>query len=184
MKSRIVALALFIALFTTLAVLKTYALFETNSSADKELEIGRWDIKLNNIDVVQTRTISLNNFIYTNGQHTESNYFAPGSSAYFDIIIDTSLSDVSVEYQLEIDDTIIEDYDNINFSIENLSTHVVTNSNTYGGIIRLSDVSHIVSLRIYLTWSNSAQYDESDTTLIGEDLDFVINANFSQYTGE
>ena len=184
LKNKIFLLAIFIALFTMLISFQTYALFETNGIANKEMEIGNWNIKLNNNDISQTRTISLDDFIYVNGQHTESNYFAPGSTAYFDISIDTSLSDVSVEYQLDIDDTPIEDYPNITFNITNLDTAEVVNSNTYSGIIRLSDASHIVNIRITLVWSNISQYNESDTSLIGENLEFVIDANFSQYTGE
>ena len=183
-KQKIIFLALIIALFTTFAIVETYALFETNGYANKELEIGKWNIKLNGTDVTQTKTITISDFNYVNGNHTTSNRFAPGSNAYFDIIIDTSLSQVSVMYELNIDNSSILDYPNIDLSIINLDTNEEINGNTYDGIIRLNDTSRTVTLRISLTWNNLLEYDESDTSLIGEELSFSINANFKQYIEE
>ena len=183
MKKRLFLIATVLLLVTTITVLSTYALFETNATAETDLDIGRWEIKLNNTDISLTESITLNNFVYNNGVHTEDGYFAPGSSAYFDVVIDTSDTDVSVAYDLEIDDSQIEDYPNIHFSIQNMATNQTISGTNISGVINLSDQNRTITLRISIIWDNLLAYDESDTSLIGEELAFVLNANFEQYTG-
>lgn len=183
MKKRLFLIATVLLLVTTLVIVTTYGLFETNAYADTDLDIGRWVIKLNGTDITLSETITLNNFVYNNGAHTEDGYFAPGSSAYFDVVIDTADTDVSVSYDLEIDDSQIEDYPNIHFSIQNLTTNQTISGTNISGIIGLSDQNRTITLRISVIWDNLLQYDESDTSLIGEELAFVLNANFEQYTG-
>ena len=171
-------------LITLIAAVDTYALFETNGTASKNLTIGSWNILLNSQNVSQSRTITLNDFVYTNGVHTQDNYFAPGSSAYFDLVIDATGTQVSVQYDLTIDDSQISGYPNIYFSIRDMATNQVINSNTYSGLIPLSSTNKTKTLRITLVWENDPDYDESDTSLIDGDLTFTIDADFMQYTGE
>ena len=182
-RSKIVIVGLFVLLLTALTIFETFALFETNAVGNKILNISDWSITLNDIDVSQSRTVTLSDFHYTNGVHTRSTRFAPGSSAYIDIEIDVTGTQVSVEYELEIDDSAIEDYDNIYFSITNLDTNQELDSNTYSGTILLSSQSKVVRLRITLIWDDDPDYDESDTSLIGESLAFTIDADFKQYLG-
>ena len=166
---------------TTLVVIDTYALFETNGSADKEIDIADWTILLNDVNVTESKTITLNDFTYVNGTHTQDNYFAPGSSAYFDLIIDATGTQVSVEYALTIDDTQIEEYPNIYFTIVDMDTNTQITGSEYTGIIPLNSQNRAKTLRINLVWDNDSDYDESDTSLIGETLAFTIDADFKQY---
>lgn len=184
MKKYIWIISLFLLIFTTLVIIDTFALFETNATASSNLEIGKWHISLNGEDISLSETITLDNFTYSGSTHTESGYFAPGMSAIFDIEIDASLSDVSVAYDFLIDDSSIDDYDNIYFSIKNMDTNTEITSSSYSGISYLNDQDRVVNLRISLVWEDDPDYDESDTSLIGEELTFNINANFEQYIGE
>lgn len=183
MKKRIYILLTLLIIIVTLVIVDTYALFETNATASKNLSIGAWHIELNGEDISLSETITLDDFTYTGSTHTESGYFAPGSSAVFDIEIDASDSDVSVAYELEIDDSAIDDYPNIYFSIKNMDTNTEITSNTYSGISYLNDLDRVVNLRITLVWQDNPLYNESDNTLIGENLEFNISANFEQYIG-
>ena len=183
MKKYIYIMAMFVAVITMLVVAKTYALFETNAISSKDLSIGAWHIEVNGEDISLAETITLDDFTYTGSTHTESGYFAPGSTAVFDVEIDASDCDVSVGYDLTIDDSAIDDYPNIYFSIKNMDTNTELTSNTYSGISYLNDQDRVVNLRITLVWDDNALYNESDNTLIGEELEFVINANFEQYIG-
>ena len=181
---KIFLIGLFVLFVTTLIVVETYALFETNSNGAKTLDISDWVIYVNDTDITETRTITLNDFTYVNGSHTRANRFAPGSSAYFELEIDASDAQVSVAYDLEIDDSQIADYPNINFTITDTDTNTVINDTEYSGTILLSDQNRTKTLRINLVWTDNSLYDESDTSLIGETLAFTINAHFEQYTGE
>ena len=177
---KIAIIGLFVLLLTVFVAVETYALFETDTSGDSEFDIGSWVILLNDNDVIETQTITINDFTYVNGSHTQSGYFAPGSQAYFDLEIDASECDVSMAYQIDIDDSFLDDYPNIYFTITDLDNSQTITANSYNGIIRLSDVSKVHNIRLNLVWANQQQYDESDTSLIGEDLEFTITANFIQ----
>lgn len=183
MKKRIWIIALVGLIITLFVIVDTFALFETNGTATTEFEIGKWKIYVNEADISVSQAIVLNDFQYSDTIHTADGYFAPGRSAIFDVDIDTSESDVSVDYVLTIDDSSIEDYDNIYFSIKNMETNQEITSNTYSGTINLNDVNRDITLRISLVWDDDPDYDESDSTLIGTNMQFVINANFSQHVG-
>ena len=183
MNKRIWIIVFIAFVITLLLITNTYALFETNANAESTLDVGKWKIKLNNQDISLAQTITLNDFTYSASQHTDDGYFAPGRSASFDIIVDTSETDVSVEYEFSIDDSAIDDHPNISFSIVNLSTNESLVGTTYSGIIPVNAQNKTLTLRITLAWVNNSNYDENDTSLIGEDLEFVINAHFKQYLG-
>ena len=184
MKKKIFLMAIFALVVTVFVVADTYGLFETNAVALKNLDIGLWQIYVNNVDVAVNDTITLSNFNYSVSQHTDSGYFAPGMDCWFDLVIDMSAAEVSVEYELEIDDSEIDDYDNIYFSIMDVDTNQTITSNTYSGVSLLSDNDREITLRIYLNWDDDPDYDESDSTLINGELNFPISANFIQYLGQ
>lgn len=184
MKRKIFFISLILLCITLLVISNTYALFETNTGATKDLEIGKWTILVNENDITLSDNIAITDFVLSQSEHTADNYFAPGRTATFDVEIDASESDVSVAYELEFDDSKLEEHPNITVSITNLSTNEVINSNTYSGIIGLNDQNRVLTLRITLNWANIAQYDEADTSLIGEELNFLITAHFEQYIGE
>ena len=94
------------------------------------------------------------------------------------------MSDVSVIYNLSINNSQIVGHPNIHLTFENMNTNQVIQDNEVEGVIGLNDTNRIVTLRVSLIWENTLQYDELDTELIGEELEFVITANFKQYIGE
>ena len=183
MKKTIWLISIIALLLTMLILADTYGLFETNASADSELTIGKWKIKVNDVDISLVQSITLNDFTYSASQHTADGYFAPGRSAQFEIEIDASECEVSVEYDFVIDDSQIEDYPNIYFTIEDVDTGNTIVSSSYSGTILLSDVSRVKTLRVNLNWVNNPLYDESDTSTIGKTLSFIIDADFKQYLG-
>ena len=184
MKNRIFIVSLVVLLFTLLIVVDTFALFETNSSSTGDLSIGKWKIKVDGTDISLLESITLDDFTYSESSHTQSGYFAPGMSAVFDVEIDASEADVSVEYDLTVDDTLLEDYPNMQFSVSNLNSAEVVSGTHFTGVIGVNDTNRVVSLRITLVWDNQVEYDESDTTLNGGEIEFSIAANFKQYIGE
>lgn len=177
---------LYLLAFTLLFVLAfifmdTYALFETNSTADASFQMGRWIILLNDKDISLEKTITLDDFVYSTSSHTEDNYFAPGRSAEFILDMDVSLVDVSVDYSITIDDSSILEYPNIHFKIIDLDTNEEMISNTKSGTIYLTDTIKEKQIKVVLEWIDDEDYDESDTSLIGEELSFDVNVNFIQH---
>ncbi len=175
------AIVMLVFLITTIT--STFALFETNASGDSELDIGRWVILLNGDDVKLNETITLDDFTYSATSHTADGKFAPGRDATFEIEIDATDSDVSVQYDISIDDSALFDHPNIDIVVTDLDTNTVINSVAVNGVIYLSDASRVKHLEIALEWNDNPLYDEEDTELIGGELNFDISANFIQYTG-
>ena len=183
MKKKIWLIAIMALLVTVFSIVGTYALFETEASGDGIMEIGKWKIYLNDVDISTANTITINDFAFSGNNHIQNGYFAPGSSATYVIEIDASESDVSIAYDLEIDDSALDDHPNIAFSITNLNTNQTITSNSYSGVIGVNDQNRVIELQISLTWTNNSLYDENDSELIGEDLEFLITADFEQYLG-
>lgn len=169
---------------TIITITSTYALFETNANADADFTIGKWVIKLNNKNISLEKIITLDDFTYVNSTHVEDGYFAPTSKAEFEIDIDASNTDVSVEYTLDIDDSSLDDYPNIYFKIIDLDNNIEMNASSTSGLMLLSDTNRTKHFKLILEWENDEQYDESDTSLIDQELRFTMNANFKQYLGE
>ena len=163
---------------------KTYSLFETNAVGGSEMEIGKWVIYLNDVDITYAETLTLNNFTYSDSVHIEDGYFAPSRTAEFILEIDASETDVAVIYNIDIDDSAIEAFPNIHFVITDMSTNQAVNTTVFEDVIPLTAQSRTKSIKIQLVWDNQLAYDESDTILVGEELEFVVQANFKQYLGD
>ena len=179
-------IATFALIVTLFVIADTYGLFETSALAVSDLDIGQWEIYVNNVDVTVNETITLSNFTCSTSssiQHVDSGYFAPGTNCWFDLVINMSMAEVSVQYDLEIDDSDVDDYPNIYFSILDVDTNQTMTTSTYSGISLLSDNSRVKTLRIYFNWDNNPLYDSSDSELINGELSFTVTADFIQYTG-
>jgi len=181
MKKVLWIFALFSLLATIFAIQDTFSLFETNVTATKDLEVGRWKIYLNGEDISLEETLSLDDFVYTNPTHIESGYFAPGSSAEFEIEIDASETDVAIDYDILVDASSLEPYPNIDFSIIDMDTNQSASNNHFTGIMNLTDASRVKRIKISINWENDSDYDENDTLLVGQEIKFMIDVHFSQH---
>lgn len=181
MKKVLWVFALLCLLATVIVVQDAFGLFETNTTTTKDLEVGRWKIYLNGEDISLAETITLDDFVYTNPAHTESGYFAPGSSAEFEIEIDASETDVAIDYDILVDASSLEPYPNINFSIIDMDTNQTSVNNHFTGFMNLTNSNHIKRLKLSIDWENDSDYDENDTLLVGQELSFMIDVHFSQH---
>ena len=181
MKKWLFVFAFFCLLALVIVVQDTFGLFETNTSGTQKLEVAKWKIYLNGEDISLTNSITLNDFNYTNPEHVEDGYFAPGSSAEYEIEIDASETDVAVDYDIDVDTSSIEEYPNISFQIVDLDTNQVSNDNHFTGIMNLADTNRKKNLKLLLNWEDDSDYDLNDTKLVGQQIEFVINVHFEQH---
>ena len=88
--------------FTYIAFAQTLALFEDNASAIIDNNIGKWVIKINNSTISSgtSQDIVVNNFVYEQVSSVENNFIAPGSEAYFDLVLDATECEVAVRYDI------------------------------------------------------------------------------------
>ena len=81
----------------------TYSRYVANTTGDVELVFAKWQILLNNEDITNgtTSTLDITPVIEEN-QNIEDNTIAPSSKGYFDVNIDPSNVGVSFNYKVEL----------------------------------------------------------------------------------
>lgn len=176
---------------TAYLISSSYALFETDASGDKEIDIGKWIIKLNDIDISTgtSNTFTVDSFTYTPNTHIKNGYIAPGRSGYFDIILDPAGTEVSVRYDVTLSPA-TELEDNILYSVTTSNGDIVmTGPNTYSGVFSISQIENeeTLVLRINLDWTNDVDYNETDTELglVWENsISVPVEVYVAQYLGE
>lgn len=171
----------------------TLALFESNGTGKANMDIGNWVIKISNVDITngQSENIIIDRFIYETNQNVASGKIAPGSSAYFDLIVDATECDVSVKYDITFNFEDIDYASNVRFSVSELdgNSTVRTAENTYSGVIGLDTISdeEVVTLRITANWDNIEEYNDNDTVLGIErnnKIALPVTVKAIQYLGE
>ena len=170
----------------------TLALFENNATAVVEPDIGKWIITLNDelISSGVSEDIVIDNFVYETNPYVESDYIAPGGSAYVDLVLDATECDVAVRYDITFNLDDVSYSNNITFSInDTYDATVKTDENTYSGVISLDSIENgdLVTLRVNVNWLDSSTYDADDTVLGSEEnqtISVPINIRLNQYFGE
>ena len=163
----IVVLLLFFGIFFAVG---TLGLFETSANMLVTANLANWSIKINNIGAENISTsFNVNNFVVTTNDNVASNLFAPGSSAYFDIDLDASNTQVSVMYDITFDFSNITNSAIVIDEIEEVNGNDFSQIgfNTYAGIIPLSDMANNASrtFRVYLVWNDEVNNGENDYNL-------------------
>ena len=168
---------------------ETFALFESSGEGLASLSIGKWNINLNNLDVTEVNELTLNDLVYEENDNVEGTYFAPGSRASYEIVIDPLDTDVAIRYDISIDLSGLENNPNITFEVTEVSSGTITNNGlTYSGVISLQAIQEeeVVSMKMSIVWIDDENYDEADTLLMERlsALKIPISIKFTQYLGE
>lgn len=170
----------------------TYALFESDVEGIVNNPIGQWNIKLNEILVssIVEESLTIDDFVYDINDNVRDGYIAPGSSGYFDLVLDTMGTDVAVKYAISVDLSQIEN-ENITLSVVPETNGMVINNEDgiYFGVLSLDDITNNsqIILRIMITWNDDVVYDEQDTELgvvLNTKLEVPISVSVEQYLGE
>lgn len=187
-----IILALLTGYMAVSVVQNSYALFETEGVALVEQDLAKWVITVNDIGVTgSTKQFNVTNFKYTTDEYINENKLAPGGSCYFDIVIDANDTNVSVKYTIDLDFSIIQNYEFIESEVIDLTDGDVirTDKDQYTGVLDLEEIKEgqTKTLRVKLTWNNNEENNENDSELgLDENANITIpvNVNLTQYTSE
>ena len=182
----------FVSLFILISIIQeTYAKYLTNASANTNMTIARWNIIVNNQDI-------LNNSDFSNGikpvflgsEHIADGILAPLSEGYFDIVVDATNVDVSFNQVITLShgkDNTVSDLAITGYSVDNGSIISFDKETTFTNEILLSDQTRIHTYRIYVKWldgENETMDNEKDTEAtksgkasIKVDVSFIQKAN-------
>ena len=168
----------------------TYTAYESFVSGSVDNQVSQIHLSINGYevgvdDIVDNRII-LDNITWTN-THTRTGKMSPGSTGTFQFELDPTGSEVAVLYELQFVDKVTDDDKILTFnSITSDQTLVRTDSDTYSGIITLSDIQSDVKTHITVSFLFDGDEDiEGYTTdnQIYEEF-FEIHFHALQYQGE
>lgn len=168
----------------------SFALFESEKEFIVNSDIGKWEISVNDDLINETNSFTISNVTVNSDSNVRENYFAPGTSGYFDIVIDPNDTDVSIYYEIVCRTDYITNTQIALTRIENVGKSDLINVRefTYAGVIPLADIKNgdITTIRFYITWTNNENNNQIDS-LYGnssEDFEIPMEITFRQYLGE
>lgn len=170
-------------------VVGSYALFESQRTDTSNLEIAKWEIKVND-DLLSgsTSTFTVNNFTWSTSEYIKEGKAAPGLDGYFDIEIDPNDADTSIRYDVIFDFSNL-DSDQFNVTeIKEVDDKTITRTGqyTYSNIILLDDIEdgETNTIRVYIEWVNDEENNEKDSTLgleLNNQILIPVSVNVTQY---
>ena len=187
MKKSLLFMFFLMLFFTLYQIVDTYALFESNKNYEVTKDIAKWIIKVNGNDVTKTDSFVVEQINYDDSEYVIKGKIAPSLKGYFDIVIDAKEAEVYSLYNIDFDFTNLSSSLKIS-SIEELNGNnlLLSNIDTYSGVILLSDDNKIHTIRVTLFWENNEDNNEQDS-LIGTEnkvINIPISVNILQYLGE
>ncbi|MDO4377015.1 MAG: hypothetical protein Q4C38_02620 [bacterium] len=148
---------------TIYEITKTYAVFSSDNQLYVHSDIAKWNIYVNGSHINLK-----DNFIVSDNSRVADKRIAPGTSGYFDIVIDPSDTQVAFRYDLTFDFSKLGS----NFAIEKIEETqgidvIKTGENTFSNIITLDDINSGVTnnIRVYIKWTNSEDENEGDSAI-------------------
>lgn len=173
------------------AYVNTFGLFESNITSPAISDLAKWQIKINASEVTgANHSFLVPTVNWINNDTTLPGKAAPGSSAYFEIIIDPSGTEVSLEYQVTMDFANLNNDKIYISSVKNEAGTVISPEpdGSYKGIILLADVlaAKQEKIRVDFVWENDDNNSVNDSKFVGMGspfLDVPISVKLSQYVG-
>ncbi len=146
----------------------SYAKYRKQIKGTMEATIASWNIIVNNEDIKNKTTLT-NNItpVFDSNQYVKENVIAPGSSGYFDIIINAENVDVDFTYEIQSsvdEDTPLEDIVFTKYDKNGTENTFTENGKITG---ELQKNTGDTSLRIYFKWNDDAtntMNNQQDTT--------------------
>ena len=116
MKKILSILLVIMLIITFVQIRNMYALYKDELSGEYETSLGKWNVKVNGTDIVSPGNVVQFNMSDKNVRYDEesgyilagSNVIAPGTEAFFDILIDTQGTEVAVKYNIEVGETVVD----------------------------------------------------------------------------
>lgn len=173
---------------TFLLIFQTYAKYLSRATGETNVNIARWNIKVNNIPINDNTSItSTISPIFPGNENIEANVLAPTAEGYFDLVFDFSGVDVSFMYTISsiIDESSpIKDFVIVGYSVDG-GDRIDFTDNKISDTVLLTDNVNTRIVRIYIKWidDESASMSNEEDTLVTTSQTpaiFKVNINFTQ----
>ncbi len=163
-KRKIIFFISLLSLFYCVSLMQeTYAKYISSANASAELTVARWNVLVNNQDILQNSNFSDKIAPTFEGTtHIKNGIIAPTAEGYFDVTVNGEDTDVSFEWTLtlEPDETnTITDLEIVKYSIDNVE-YAYNDAITQR--VLLNDVSRTKTVRVYVRWNDNAATETMD----------------------
>ena len=198
-KKLLIFLSLIASIVTIYETAKIYAVFYSESKANEGVDVARWEIIINNEDIVDLTGLDEDEIpsfeigtLYIEDSDSTNGKLAPGLEGRFEIIIKPMTTQVSVRYDIIIDNANLIDTDVELVLVEEIAvgnTIVQTDVDTYTGVIPLANIKagYINNIRLIYKWQDDSgsgsEYVEADENVTPV-IKIPIKVIASQYLGE
>ena len=163
-KRKIVFFVALMSLFYCVSLMQeTYAKYVSSATANAELTIARWNILVNNQDILNNSDFSSTITPTFNGTtHIRNGIIAPTAEGYFDIAINGNNTDVSFNYTISLDLANNNTVDDLKITKYMIGNTEYTYSTDVTGSILLSDLVREKTIRFYVEWDDDALTETMD----------------------
>lgn len=175
-------------------IIHIYAVFHSEIEANVQLKNGTWNINVNGTQISKgvDATFVIDKISTSQNEHVENNKLAPGLSGSFNIKINPENTDVSIIYDITLNE---EKLTNSSLQIKTIketevgNTLTQTGENTYTGVILLEDIKKGTTntIEMEVEWIDDENNNEEDTKLgstYDSKLSIPVKVHVSQYLGE
>lgn len=192
LKKIVALLIICISILLIYKIVQIYAVFHSELEANVKLENGTWNIVVNGTQISTgiEKQFTIDQITTTQNSHVKPDKLAPGLSGSFEILISPEDTNVSIKYEITLDEEELGDTSLKIKSIEEIGTGaqlIKTGENTYTGVISLRDIENGIKhkIKVEVEWEDNGLNDENDT-IIGKEHQFQIPIIFhaTQYLGE
>ena len=157
-KRKIIFFLALMSLFYCVSIMQgTYAKYITTASAEADITIARWNILVNDQDILQnsnfTSTITPD---FDGTSNIREGVLAPTATGSFEVNINGDQTDVSFEYTLDValsEDNTVDDLEITGYSINGGSTQSFYGS--INDIILLNDYIKSANITFYVRWNDT-----------------------------
>lgn len=173
----------------------SYAKYRKRVTADVDLTVAKWTIKINNEDIKNNKVLT-NKLVpeFEESEYTKANVLAPGSKGYCDIVIDSS--NVDVNFQISLIAKVPPESSIVDLRV---TDYIINPSDTNTTKIEYSELEEIqipvvhntpkTTIRLFIKWDDDSTTqkmdNEADTNAAvdtSSEALIEINTNFTQIT--
>jgi len=146
MKKFIMVATPFFLLLIVIGISVTYALFESSKKVDTNVDIAKWQVKINKNQIEgYNSTILIDKVNWSTSPYVKEGLAAPGLNGYFDIEIDPNMNDTSIRYDIKYDFSRLNSKQFIIESIEEIDSKAIVRTDKY----TYSNIMYIRRCAIY-----------------------------------
>lgn len=194
MNKILIVTCLFIILLLVYTGIRIYGLFHSELNSKVQLKNGVWSIMINDTDITKGSDVKfeINNISIQENEHVKPGTLAPGLTGKFKVEINPKDTDVSVKYEISLDEEKVE---NNNLVIKSITETYVqkqlikTGPNAYTGVISLEEIKAKTKneITIEIEWLDNEENNELDIEM-GNKSDsqykIPLTIHVCQYLGE